>query len=317
MKQSEGKNWYTGDKIKDLVDNVEADKQVKIDGATQEDSNYIDEMYSDDQLKRHEDMDNIFKVDNIPSRWEHNKTRSTYHFDPLVPDTEPCWVVPCRFVGNFQPAIDHALKEAKEHTIGNYRARNMSKQDQDLHDGEILDVVRASGKEDMSCMYYDRVTGSKFNKDTGRNEVKENRIPEYEVLFNMIDALDMEVHQSRLHIQRLGQVTPFHIDQQMRYARKGWRERYTEIGADKNPLIIRRFLIMLQDWDYGHIWQFGNSMYTGYKAGEAVTYDWCNMPHGTANCGYTPRVTFQLTGFISEKTQWLIDNPDSERIIEV
>ncbi len=87
MKQSEGRNWYTGDKIKDLVEGVEADKQVKVKGQTQTDSNYIDEMYSDDQLKRHEDMDNIFKVDNIPSRWEHNKTRSHYHFDPLLPDS--------------------------------------------------------------------------------------------------------------------------------------------------------------------------------------------------------------------------------------
>ena len=77
--KSTGKNWYSGDKISDLVENVEADKQVKIEGETHDDSNYTDDMYSDEQLKRQKDMDNIFKVDNIPSRWEHNKTRSQYH----------------------------------------------------------------------------------------------------------------------------------------------------------------------------------------------------------------------------------------------
>ena len=36
----------------------------------------------------------------------------------------------------------------------------------------------------------------------------------------MIDTLEVEVHSSpRMHIQKLGQVTPIHIDQQMRYAR--------------------------------------------------------------------------------------------------
>lgn len=317
MKKSTGKNWYSGDKISDLVENVEADKQVKIEGETHDDSNYTDDMYSDEQLKRQKDMDNIFKVDNIPSRWEHNKTRSQYHFDPFHVDTEPNFVVPCRFVGDFKPVIEYALKNAREYTIGNYRSRHMSKQDKDLHDGEILDAVRASGKEDISSMYHDKVTGSVFNEETQRNEVKRAPVPEYDILHRMSEALGMEVHQSRIHIQKLGQVTPAHIDQQMRYARKGWRKRYVEIGADKNPLIIRRWLIMLQDWDYGHVWQFGNQYYHQYKAGEAVTYDWTNMPHGTANFGYTPRVTYQLTGFISDKTQWLIDNPDPNRIIEV
>ena len=36
----------------------------------------------------------------------------------------------------------------------------MSKQDKDLHDGEILDAVSASGKEDTLSMYPDKVTGS-------------------------------------------------------------------------------------------------------------------------------------------------------------
>ena len=55
------------------------------------------------------------------------------------------------------------------------------------------------------------------------------------------------------------------------------------------------------------MWQFGNTYLQGYRSGSAVTYDWVNMPHGTANFGYTPRVTFQCTGFVSAHTQKLID----------
>ena len=202
-------------------------------------------------------------------------------------------------------------------TIGNYRNRNLSKQDKDLHDGEIQDVLNASGKEDISGMYHDMVVKAKFDKDGKNYYAGRNPAPEYEILLRMIDSLEVEVHQSRMHIQKLGQVTPIHIDQQMRYARPGWRKVWTEAGADKNPLKLRRFLVHLQDWDYGHVWQFGNTYHQGYKAGTCITYDWCNMPHGTANFGYTPRVTFQFTGFVSDKVQHMIDNPDPNRIIEV
>lgn len=314
MKKNTGKNWYSGDVVKELVEGVE--RPDHIEGVTQQDSNYEDEMYSDSQLAKQAEMDNIFRVNNVPSRWEHNKLRSTWHFDPFADPQEQTYVVPCRFVGDFRPAIEYALGEAKEMTIGNYRARNESKQDQDMHDGEIIDATTASGKDDVSCMYYDKVVRTKFD-DAGNKVVLENRIPEYQVLFNVIRELDVDVHQSRLHIQRLSQTTPIHIDNQMRYARPGWRKIWTDAGADKNPLKLRRFLIHLQDWTQGHVWQFGNTYQQGYRAGTCTTYDWCNMPHGTANFCFTPRVTFQITGFVGDKCQWMIDNPDPERCIEV
>ena len=135
--------------------------------------------------------------------------------------------------------------------------------------------------------------------------------------FKAIDALGIDVHQSRIHIQKLGQVTPIHIDQQMRYARPGWRKIWLDGGGDKDPLRLRRFLIHLQDWDYGHVWQFGNYYHQGYKSGTVVTYDWCNVPHGTANFGFTPRLTFQITGFISDKTRDMIEDPDPDRVIKL
>ena len=316
MKKATDKNYHSGEKIDDLVKNVKDANHKKVEGETHKDSNYETEMYSDDQLERQKTMDNIFKVDNVPSRWEHNKLRSTWHFDPFADPHEKTFVITNRFVGDFKPAIDYAVAHAKEQTIGNYRNRNESKQDADLHDGEIQDVINASGKDDISAMYHDSVAKKKVDAD-GNVKIKKNKVPEYEILYKMITALDVDVHQSRLHIQKLGQVTPVHIDQQMRYARPGWRQIWLDGGGDKNPLKLRRFLVMLQDWDYGHVWQFGNTYYQGYKAGECITYDWCNMPHGTANFGYTPRVTFQFTGFISDKTQEYIDNPDPERIIDL
>ena len=66
---------------------------------------------------------------------------------PLQTSNEQTFVVPCRFEGDFEPAVRYAIEHSKEMTIGNYRNRNLSKQDKDLHDGEIQDVLNALVKK--------------------------------------------------------------------------------------------------------------------------------------------------------------------------
>lgn len=301
------KNYYS----KEIVDTLVPDAIPPLEeGVNITDSNYEDDMYSNDQLEKHKKSNmNVYTVDGIPSRWHHNKLRSTWHFDPKGDAQEKTFTVMCKFKGNWEAGIQRAIDKCKEHTIGNYRPRNMSQQDKDLHDGEMMDIKRASGKDDVSCMYHYQIAGLKTGKDTH---------PDCAVFFRMLESVGMyDVHQSRIHIQRLGEVTPFHIDQQMRYARPHWRDRWVAAGADKNPLMLRRILISLTPWDYGHVWQFGNTYYQGYDAGECVVYDWCNMPHAASNMGYTPRITLQATGFINDKFTKLMETGSKEHIINV
>lgn len=316
LNRTEGINYDSKEKVVDILPEYIPDVN---EGDTVKDSNYVDEMYSDEQLERHKDEANIFKVDGVPSRFEHNKERSTWHFDPMLPAAEEFQVI-CKFQGDWEAGLERALNDADEQTLGNYRPRSQSKQDKDLQEGELMDVKRASGKDDVSCMYN---TGLRRLKDketlaNGGDPVwNDRRPPEYDPFWNMAEGLGIEVHQMRVHVQLLGQVTPMHIDQQMRYARPQWRKIWKDGGGDKNPLNLRRVLIALGDWDYGHAWCFGNKWYSGYKAGECVMYDWCNMPHGTANFGYNPRFTLQITGFISDKTRELMKNGSANHIIQV
>lgn len=310
-------NYDTGERVVDLVPDHIPEKQ---DGVQIEDSNYIDEMYSEEQLDRHAKANlNPFTVDGIPSRWEHNKLRSNWHFDTKADPQEETYKVICKFDGEWQAGIQRALSRAKEHTIGNYRKRGQSLQDKNLHDGEMLDIQRASGRDDVSCMYYDTLINLAGFKDDGTENWKIDNHPDYNIFFKMLKSIGMyDVHMSRVHIQRLGQVTPFHIDQQMRYARPHWRERWLAAGADKDPLKLRRVLIALNDWDYGHVWQFGNSYYQGYSAGECVVYDWCNMPHAASNMGYTPRITLQATGFMDDLVfPELLQNGSKDHVIKL
>jgi len=319
-KHNKGFNYDTDERISDFSpDEIpDEDKDNNVN-----DSNYVDELYSDNQLERHAtEGKNVFTVDGIPSRFDHNRERSTYHFDAMrdTTDDPDDFKILCTFKGDWGKGLEMAFNEGREQTIGNYRPRGQSQQDVELSDGEMMDVKRASGKEDVSCMYQVilRNMDNQQTMNNGGNPVWNDRQEEeYKPFFNMVEALGIEAHQTRLHIQLLGQVTPMHIDQQMRYARPQWRKVWKEGGGDKDPLKLRRILIMLNDWEYGHAWQFGNTMYSGYHAGEAVCYDWCNMPHGTANFGYKPRFTLQITGFITDKTIELMKNGSSNHIIQV
>ena len=299
-KELEGLNHYTKERVDDLL-NIEVPEEDETKNVKHE--KYERELYSDKQLQEQEKIkENLYTVNGIPSSWEHNKKHSSFHFDPFGDPNERSFIVPVRFTNDFSEVVKCATEEHVDMTIGNYRARNQSRQDKDLHDGEILDIQRATGKKDIPAMGKVPI----YRKSDKGEKI--NTLPQYDVLLRIMKYLDMEVQQARLHVQKLGMVTPIHIDQQMRNAREDRRQQWLRNGADKNPLKLRRFLIMLQDWDYGHVWQFGNTYYQGYKSGEAVTYDWVNMPHGTANFGFKPRVTFQCTGFVSKFTQELIDN---------
>jgi hypothetical protein len=315
MTKNQGFNWNSKEKIDDIIPKEIPEFKS---GVSLEDTHYSEEMYSDEQLKRHDNSNmNAYTVDGIPSRWYHNKLRSKWHFDTKADPNEETFKIMCKFKGDWSKGIAKALNDSKEQTIGNYRPRSESKQDKDLNDGELLDIQRASRQDDISCMYNDTlITLVGFDKE-GKEDWRYNKHEDYEVFYRMADALGIIVHQMRVHVQLLGQVTPFHIDQQMRYARPHWRDIWKAAGADKDPLKLRRVLIALNDWDYGHVWQFGNTYYHQYDAGECIVYDWCNMPHGTANFGYTPRFTLQITGFVTEKTEELIRNGSKQTVIEV
>jgi len=81
-------------------------------------------------------------------------------------------------------------------------------------------------------------------------------------LFALDDCME------RIHVQMPGEVWNLHLDK-------------LEKWAPDAPWTVMRVQVALTDWEQG---------------------DWQNLPHSTANAGHNPRVTFQLTGVITEKT---------------
>lgn len=98
------------------------------------------------------------------------------------------------------------------------------------------------------------------------------------------------------HIQRPGQMLMYHYD------------LYYAIIRDVDPELawkpekLRRFTIFMEDWKPGHVWIVGNTTYSHWKAGEVITWNWQDMPHGTANLHHHNRYSLHLTGYMTESS---------------
>jgi hypothetical protein len=99
---------------------------------------------------------------------------------------------------------------------------------------------------------------------------------------------------NRIHVQMPGQVWNLHIDKLYKW-------------FPEDPSCVGRYFIQLTDWQPGQFWQYGNFNWSGWKAGNVTTFDWANVPHSTANAGFHPRVTLQITGIITDKTKVFLE----------
>jgi hypothetical protein len=94
----------------------------------------------------------------------------------------------------------------------------------------------------------------------------------------------------RIHVQMPGEVWNLHIDKLQKW-------------CPEDPSRVMRIFVQLTDWAPGQFWEYGNYHWNQWCAGDVSTFDWANIPHSTANAGHSPRVTFQLTGVKTAKTE--------------
>lgn len=98
------------------------------------------------------------------------------------------------------------------------------------------------------------------------------------------------------HMQRPGQFLMYHHD------------LYYAVIRDADPELawkpekLRRFVVFMEDWVPGHIWIAGNTTYSHWRKGECITWNWQDMPHGTANLSPKVRYSVHLTGYMTEKS---------------
>lgn len=220
----------------------------------------------------------------IMSKWERFKAKSNWHFDTKKdPEMgkDSFWFVH-RFDLDFSRDIEECAKRTQPSRLletthfPNHTPENPSQQ----YLEEKLDLDRAN--VDASRIAYEKVSV---------NDIENfKKIEEY---------LGLEESTMRFHNQRPGQLVMEHVDS------------FSGLAAirdfSKDPSIVRRFIIFLDDWHLGQLLTFGNATVTRWKKGDCITWEWQDIPHSTANTGWNDRPILQITGFVTDKTRALLE----------
>lgn len=214
----------------------------------------------------------------MKSNWETARQRSDYHFDSKIKDN-PQDVM--QHLGSIVPTWQNDL----ETIINNSKPATWATRG---YKGEGIEAP----PDELAQEEYD-LTSHGMSRDLAITHLNW-QLPSS--LQAISDSFGLDKCMNRIHVQMPGEVWNLHIDKLYKW-------------APDNPESIMRIFIQLTDWQPGQFWEFGNYHWNQWAAGDVTTFDWVNMPHATANGGYNPRVTFQLTGIRTEKTeqflQWL------------
>lgn len=227
------------------------------------------------------------------SRWEYTKSKSNWHFDATKETTD--YTPVCTFTGNWDNEIQECLGKVKPNTWG---SRNIDLVGEKVYTStlEENDLIKAGANPEMEI----------FSRANAKDIPIFQRIATY---------FGMKETSIKFHNQSTGQMLNWHIDN---FA--GRRERgntFTEIEADKDPSLMRRFAIMLDDWKHGQVFQLGNSNWHQWKKGQCITWEWRDIPHGTCNMGWEDRPMLQVTGWTTDKTKEVVKLGDFKTTIKV
>lgn len=219
------------------------------------------------------------------SRWEYTRRRSNWHFDTMRPPEigADSYTPVCRFLGDFTEAVE--ICKTKTHasswaTRNSYRVDNLY-----CANEEAADLVRAGADPDATV--FERAVA--------------DDIPIFQ---HIVEHLGMTDNSIKFHNQRTGQMLHTHMDNFA--GREERNNSFLETDMDQHPELVRRFVIMLDDWHLGQIFQIGNANWTQWRAGDCITWEWQDMPHSTANMGWWDRPMLQITGRVTDRTKALL-----------
>ena len=211
-------------------------------------------------------------TEEFKSSWDFTKSRSTYHFDSTVKDAPESVLT---HLGHIEPTWQADIADIVKHsTPATWETRG--------YKGEGVLPPR----EDLLAEEYDisRVGADPKMIITHLNWQIPDSLKAITRAFGLDDCME------RIHVQLPGEVWNLHMDKLQKW-------------SPEDPARVGRYFVQLTDWQPGQFWEYGNYHWNQWSAGDVSTFDWANMPHSTANAGHHPRVTFQLTGVITDQTR--------------
>jgi hypothetical protein len=231
--------------------------------------------------------------------------KSPWHFDNFKKDKEGEYVkIVGQFDGDWQDEIDLLRndfvnnfsnkaynKQRYEHAANNASAGHVT-EDKENPDGQpdatMFTAFTFNGHEDKLPSIQAMTDFFKFNMSEPFTKKLDDQMPNDQLMWH-VDNLPGHPTKEFVHSEDF---------------------KYQE--PDK-----LRILIMLEDHQPGQIAQFGNIVYTQWKAGTIFTWEWSTLPHVTWNGSWHKRMALQLTGSGSNDTWDIIEAGNKKQLYKI
>jgi len=227
---------------------------------------------------------------------------SSYHFDFNKHDPKFDQAIELgSFECNWQDEIETLIASAKTRSFG---TRNL------VGEQVMADLDNPTGNKDeytdmiKSYRPFEQEFFDKTDLDYYNYPIidKTNEIgPKVKAIFEAFQLAPPSTYT--VHIQKVGQVFPYHIDF---FHRRRWEK------AEQDKVI--RIVVHLNDWVPGQCMGYGNGIHTHWKAGDFHTFSHADVPHWTSNANYTPRLSLLITGVKTAATEELLQRAKTETI---
>ena len=220
---------------------------------------------------------------------EYKKSLKDWHYDPSVPSNDSQYIG--RIVDLDFSKIKSKLEEREpEHCVQLY--------DEDFVNGKSIpsqlnpNSVGAS-KLDHILHGYTKDNTKYFQWMEGRDVLPDE--------YNYIKKLcGLNYSTIAFFRQDPGNTNPWHFDTYLKSVENG------NLSED-DRMKVRRYLLFLEDWHWGHFLQVGNNVLSHWKAGDMYTWEY-GMYHLSTNGGILPKWTCQITGYPTEKSLHKLPN---------
>ena len=211
----------------------------------------------------------------MDSYWEWNKENFDWHYDPAntTPDVQ--------YVGKFVSDPVSLLRDG-------VNACKDALRDRDKYD-EVSIKGKPYNKEAAEIMegYHNDLTRAGYTShNTGGRQSRENL---HHVMHLMAERSGLWNPQIMFLEQPPGKFVPWHRDSYNNY-----RRNHAKVSDDTEVI---RYLVQLNDWQWGHYVSVGNDVIHQYSLGDIHCWKE-GIYHCTGNAGLWPRYCLTITGVV-------------------
>ena len=209
----------------------------------------------------------------MQSYWEWNKKNFDWHFDSQLK------VEDVQYVGRF---VSDELKSSINSVVDSLTDNDKFSETQikgNFYDKESQDFMEGY-HNDLEKVGYDE-------NNTGGRQTR-NLPP---IFHKMAELSGLDNPQIMFLEQPPGRIIPWHRDSYNNY-----RRNFAKVSDDTEVI---RYLIQLNDWNWGHHVLVGNSAIHQWKLGDIHCWKE-GIYHSTANSGYWSRYCMTITGIVTD-----------------